>query len=374
MKKFIDKESGRVVTLLNVDEAKKILEMYINYCLGKREVKIGRLNLVNYLGDFVKYATNKDMAKFYDVLMKEKEAFGFSKSDLKSYESLVAFFEIYSGIEKGEFDIINVSNYIMEAINKKKLIDQKINDSSDLNFEEKLNHIFFNKDFDLSVLAQDACKKWEELLNKKIGESPDGIDVSLKDEIAYQDLLAFCDGEDFQTEVKTPENVTQHEEKKVEPIVVEHNAIKEEKKDNNVKVQPVAASKKEEIEVSVPLEETKVELKKEEVKEVAKEEIKEEKKPEENFGPIIVNAINDKEEKDKQDKKHDNEQDEIIIGSSSIREATQDVSLREAAGFFNDAIDDISKNNQNTNSGTSNNNSGSSDDSDFFGGYGTLRD
>lgn len=379
VKKFIEKENGRIVTLLNVDEAKKILEMYINYCLGKREVKIGRLNLVNYLGDFVKYASNKDRAKFYEVLTKEKESFVFSKSDLKAYESLLAFFEIYNGIEKGEFDIINVSNYIMDAINKKKLIDQKVSNNEDLDFEEKLNQIFFNKDFDLSILAQDTCKKWEELLNKKISESPDGIDISLKDEIAYQDLLAFGDGEEFQNEVKTKKNISAQEGKKVE------NVVEEEK--NEIKTTPVTEVKKEEIKVSVPVEETKtpiketkVETKKEEVKEVAKGEIKEEKnenesKTEESFGPIILNAINDKEEKDKQDKKRDNEQDEIIIGSSSIREATQDVSLRDAAGFFNDAIDDISKNNQNSNFDTSSNNSNNSDNSGFFSDdYGTLRD
>ena len=55
-----------------------------------------------------------------------------------------------------------------------------------------------------------------------------------------------------------------------------------------------------------------------------------------------------------------NDKDEII-GASSIREATEDVSLRDAANTFNEAIDDIKKNNNQSNS-----NNGTS--------FGTLRD
>ena len=96
-----------------------------------------------------------------------------------------------------------------------------------------------------------------------------------------------------------------------------------------------------------------------------------ESKKEENFGPIILNTVdeNKKEEKQQKEEKQDvPEQDEIIIGSSGIREATQDVSLRDAAGFFNRAIDDVSKKDSNNNSNNTSN------DSDFFGGYGSLRD
>lgn len=359
MKKFIEKETGRIVTLLSVDEAKKVLEMYINYCLGKREVKSGRLNLVNYLGDFIKYSSNKDIVRFYDTLVKDKETFGFSKNDLKAYESLVTFFELYNGIEKGEFNIMNVSDYIMSSMSKKETIDKKIQEGQELNFEEKLNHIFFNKDFDLSILAVDACKKWEEVLKRKIGENPDGIDVSLKDEIAYQDLLAFSNGEKLQPLTTTVE-------------IKKENFAEEIKKDQVSKTQ------------SPSLEDVKIEDggKEKEIPQVSntsevmnKKEVdtskNDESKKEENFGPIILNTVdeNKKEEKQQKEEKQDvPEQDEIIIGSSGIREATQDVSLRDAAGFFNRAIDDVSKKDSNNNSNNTSN------DSDFFGGYGSLRD
>ena len=321
MKKFIDKESGKIVTVLNVDEAKKILEMYIEYCQGKREVKKGRLNLVNYLGDFIKYSNEKDMSKFYDILLKMKDNLELAKQEQKAYDSLLSFFEIYNKIDKGEFEVSSVTTFITNAISKKQAIDEKILNGQELNFEEKLNNIFFNENFDLSILAKNACNKWDELLKEKITASNGEIEVSLKEEIAYQDLLAFSNKDNMPVS-----NKAYVEE---ETIATETN---------------------------------------EDVKDAAQE--KEEPKKEEEFvGPIIVNSIGSdskKEEKDevKEDKKDENKvvnyKDEII-GASSIREATEDISLRDAANTFNEAIDDIKKNNNQSNS-----NNGTS--------FGTLRD
>lgn len=352
VKKFID--NGRIVTLLTADEAKKILEMYINYCLGKREVKSGRLNLVNYLADFIKYAESKDIVKFYDVLLKEKETFEFSKSDLKAYESLLTFFEIYNGIEKGELDLNNISNYIISAEEKKQVIDKKEKNNEELNFEEKLNNIFFSKDFDLLFLAKKACDKWEEKLHKMLEENPSGIDISLKDEIAYQDLLALCENGNIEID----KNI-EHVETKEKEVEID-NEVKEEKQENSL-------HNEENIEVSIPSNE----------KEEHKEENKKEDVHEETFGPIIVNSI-DNNETDKEDNKEDttnndntdnkniqNDSNDEIIGSNTIREVTQDISLRDAAIFFNGAIDEVSKNNTN--------NDGNESDS-VNNNYGTLRD
>ena len=331
MKKIIDKESGRIISILNVDEAKKILEMYINYCLGKRDATQGRLNLVNYLGDFVKYGDKRDVTKFYDVLVKGKDSFEFSKNDMKAYESLMTFFEMYNNIEKGDFDVAALSSYINSANSKKQEIEAKLLNNEDLSFEEKLNNIFFNKDFDITILAKNACEKWEEQLKRRIEENNGELDVSLKEEIAYQDLIDLCSSNTSKANTikndnkKDVENITTNVEDKQEEPINSNDMDKEPKNEPEVE-------EKDQSEVG-PIINNIAEKEKEETK----EEPKKEEKP------------NDKPSSD----------DDLIIGSSSIREATQDVSLRDAANMFNDAIDNRLKNNNSSQSDTS---------------YGTLRD
>lgn len=347
MKKIIDEKSGRIVSILNVDEAKKILEMYINYCLGKRDATQGRLNLVGYLGDFIKYADKKDIVKFYDVLAKGKDSFEFSKNDAKAYESLMAFFEMYNNIDKGEFDVTAISNYINSATAKRQEIETKVLNNEELNFEEKLNNIFFNKDFDVTILAKNACEKWEEQLKERIKQNNGELDVSLKEEIAYQDLLDLCNGV---TKVSTDVDSKEKEETKQEEVEPKEEKVEE---------------KSNQAPFGIDIKTEKEDESKEEKKEEPEQEVQ---------GPVIVNkseepkdkevveesAKDDNKEETKKDEKNDIKppfEDDLIIGSSSIREATQDVSLRDAAGMFNSAIDDAQKN------------SNSSDTS-----YGTLRD
>ena len=335
MKKFIDKETGKIVNLLNTEEAKKVLEMYINYCLGKREVKVGRLNLVNYLGDFIKYSNEKDIVKFYEILVKQKDSYEFSKNDMKAYEELVSFFEMYTNIEKGEFDITGIADYIININNKKENIESKMEAGKQLNFGEKLNSIFFNKDFDLSILASLTCKKWEEKMKQQLNDSEDGIDINLKEEIAYQDLLALSNGGNEEVRISADEIVEESEE---------HVQEDEVDKDIIVGDDPVEPVKETEPETEInsePISKTE-EVNEEEKNEEPKQE--EEKEQEEVMGPIILNQLdkNETEEK-KEEPKEEHHEDDEIIGSSSIREATQDVSLRDAAGFFNSAIDDLSK-------------------------------
>lgn len=343
MKKIIDEKSGRIISILNVDEAKKILEMYINYCLGKRDVTQGRLNLVDYLGDFIKYADKKEISKFYDVLVKSKDSFEFSKNDLKAYESLMAFFQMYNNIDKGEFDVAAISAYINSATAKKQEINDKLANNDELNFEEKLNNIFFNKDFDVTMLAKSACEKWEEQLKEKIKQNNGELDVSLKEEIAYQDLLDLCNG--IVITQKAEENIENSEPEKEEvqgPIInfESSESSKDETKEETVEEEQKDDKKEDNVQDSVndiQASETPKEEAKEDTPKAEKKEDKSVSKP--SF------------------------EDDLIIGSSSIREATQDVSLRDAAGMFNDAIDSTFNNKE------KNNSNNSSDTS-----YGTLRD
>lgn len=349
MKKFIDKESGKIVTVLNNDEAKKILEMYIEYCQGKREVKKGRLNLVKYLGDFIKYSNGKDMAKFYDTLLKLKENLELSKTEQKAYDALLSFFEIYNKIEKGDFEVSSVTSFITNTMSKKQTIDEKILGNQELNFEEKIVNIFFNEDFDLSILAKNACDKWDEILKEKINSSNGEIEVSLKEEIAYQDLLALSNKEN---------------------VIV---SLKENKENNFIENEEKVEEKTEEINVNVEGEdEIAVEAEGEnEINSGKKEEVEEENKTEkeqENFvGPIIVNSFND----EKEDKKESSDSEEII-GANTISEKTSDVSLRDAANLFNQAIDEVKENNNQD--GNSNNDSNNDDTQSSSSSYGTLRD
>ena len=347
MKKFIDKEKNRIITVLNVDEAKKILEMYINYCLGKRDATKGRLNLVKYLGDFIQYSEKKDITRFYDILVKDKETFEFSKSDLKAYESLLAFFELYNNIENGEFELNAVTNYINSAVTKKQTIDSKVENKEELTFEEKLNNIFFNKDFHLSILAKNACEKWEEMLKQRIEQSENGIDVTLKEEIAYQDLLALCDSDNLITTSISNQDKAFDQDKNSQQDSKQETVISNSENQGEAKKQEIISNDPE------PDIQIDVDEKKEDNNQTN------EKKDEEVIGPIIVNNVEENNEHDGQEGKK--EDDEEIIGASTIREATQDVSLRDAAGLFNDAIDNLSKKNNN-----------SSENSDSS--YKTLRD
>lgn len=355
MKKFIDKESGKIVTLLNNDEAKKILEMYIEYCQGKREVKKGRLNLVNYLGNFIKYSNEKDMSKFYDTLLKLKENLELSKAEQKAYDSLLSFFEMYNKIDKGEFEVSSVTSFITNTISKKQTIDEKILGNQELNFEEKIVNIFFNEDFDLSILAKNACDKWDKILKEKINSSNGEIEISLKEEIAYQDLLAFSNKENVIVSLKENEENNFVESEEINEI--EDKAEEEEKTEEiNVNVEG-----EDEIDVEAEVEaETEID-KKEEVKE-------ETEKEQENFvGPIIVNSFNN----EKEDKKESADSEEII-GADTIREKTSDVSLRDATDLFNQAIDEVKENNNQDEN--SNNDSSNSDTQGSSSSYGTLRD
>lgn len=323
MKKFIDEKSGKIITVLNNDEAKKILEMYIEYCQGKREVKKGRLNLVNYLGDFVKYSNEKDMSKFYDILLKLKGNFEFSRNEQKAYDSLLSFFEIYNKIDKGEFEVSKVTSFITDTISKKKNIDEKILGNQELNFEEKINNIFFNENFDLPILAKNACNKWDELLKQKINDSNGEIEVSLKEEIAYQDLLALSNKEDILVSNKIIEDTEKDDENK--------EIINEQIPQDNIE------------DLSIDVDENN-------------SQESEEKKE-------------DKEDKDEKiEEKNVTNEEEEIIGASTIRDMTEDVSLRDAVGTFNEAIDSVKENN-NQNADSNNSNTLNSSTS-----YGTLRD
>ena len=387
MKKFIDKETNEIVTLLTVDEARKIFKMYINYSQGKQEVKLGRINLVDYLGDFVKYASEADLAKFYDTLVKEKDGFELGKQEQKGYDMLLNFFEIYSAIQKGDITLSKVTSYIASNIDKQESISKKQSNNEELNFEENISRIFFGTNFDLKTLAKKACEIWNENLRKKIEQNTDGIEISLQEEIAYQELYEISSGK-----VPTKKNISnQVKEENKEKIVtsneeeIKDEKIKEELKEKNDEAitGPIVMGQINEDEI------------KGNDKNVIEEKVREDKQSENNtnqendvIGPIFVNAIDNekqKENKSDKDKKSSNE-DEIIggsklnqqdsteeekqsifnskkndetINSNNIRQATSDVSLRDAAGFFNNTVDRVNNNNGNNNNNDDNTNNSS---------------
>ena len=387
MKKFIDKETNEIVTLLTVDEARKIFKMYINYSQGKQEVKLGRINLVDYLGDFVKYANEADLAKFYDTLVKEKDGFELGKQEQKGYDMLLNFFEIYSAIQKGDITLSKVTSYIASNIDKQESISKKQSNNEELNFEENISRIFFGTNFDLKTLAKKACEIWNENLRKKIEQNTDGIEISLQEEIAYQELYEISSGK-----VPTKKNISnQVKEENKEKIVtsneeeIKDEKIKEELKEKNDEAitGPIVMGQINEDEI------------KGNDKNVIEEKVREDKQSENNtnqendvIGPIFVNAIDNekqKENKSDKDKKSSNE-DEIIggsklnqqdsteeekqsifnskkndetINSNNIRQATSDVSLRDAAGFFNNTVDRVNNNNGNNNNNDDNTNNSS---------------
>ena len=364
MKKIIDKQSGRIISILNVDEAKKVLKMYINYCLDKQEVKKSRLNLVGYLGDFINYSEKKDIAKFYDILVKEKDGFEFSKTDAKAYDSLISFFELYSNIENGTFELNNVSSYITSAVEKRANIESKLKNGEELNFEEKLNNIFFNKGFDLNLLAKRACQKYEESLKEKIEQNSEGVDVSLQEELAYQDLVDLCSLSEEDINKNT--EVIQEPEEKVE----------EEEKEETVEIkeQPVEDEAKEETEQEVETEETTDAQDNQENEQelVIEDDEKEDNSDTQNVEQEVgaeetASQEANSEEQDNNDNQdvnnNDSSENETVIQPDEVQQATGDISLRDAADFFNGALDgfaDTKKEDSND------------DSSDSFGG--TLRD
>ncbi len=341
MKKFIDKESGRIVSLLTVEEAKKVLKMYINYCLGKQEVKKSRLNLVEYLGDFVNYSEQKDISRFYDILNKEKEGFQFSKPDAKAYESLMSFFEMYNKIENNNFELSAISSYITSAVSKKASIDRKIENGEELNFEEKLNNIFFNKGFDLSILAKNACAKWEEGLRNKIQQADGQIDVSLQEEIAYQELLELCTLDDkdiVEITIPTEETIQEH----LQMSEVNSHEINEDNNEN-VNVDENTSDDKNVSDNSAINEDNASKMDEQNNPQEAFTNANEEEKQEVIEGPIIINSdenTNSEQEDKASNVIEDNSiEDDSIIKPSDVKQATEDVSLRDAADFFSGALD-----------------------------------
>ena len=355
MKKIFDKQSGRIISILNVDEAKKVLKMYINYCLDKQEVKKSRLNLVEYLGDFINYSEKKDIAKFYDILVKEKDGFEFSKADAKAYDSLISFFELYSNIENGTFELNNVSSYITAAVEKRASIESKLENGEELNFEEKLNNIFFNKGFDLNLLAKHACQKYEEDLKEKIEQNADGVDVSLQEELAYQDLLDLCSMSEEDIKINA-EIAEQADEEVGEEAAEETEDAKEQTVENDIKeeteeINDVQDSKDDEQELVIE-DDGSTQSEGQEIE--AQQDVNEENNSEE--------VQNDT---DSQDSNSDSNEDDTVIQPDEVQQATGDISLRDAADFFNGALDGFADTKKDDNEDNN-------DDSDSFGG--TLRD
>ena len=68
MKKFFDKEMGRLVNLLSPQEAVQITKIYVNHCIGRRTMSEARMKMVSYLYDFITFSNTIEVDNFVEQL------------------------------------------------------------------------------------------------------------------------------------------------------------------------------------------------------------------------------------------------------------------------------------------------------------------
>lgn len=240
MRRYIDEKTGKIVNILDKDEANKIVKILIDYFFVEGSVPAGRLNLVSYLKDYIRLANIEDLKEIADYITEYKKGLKISKEDDEEFETLHQFFRVYKDLEETKISLEDISNYISEMTDKKDELESK--EQKDMSKKDKILSFVLDKDMDFKVLAKLACDAWENNLKEQMNSGKKEVHVSLEEEIAYQDLLEFAAGTDIEIAKKTVNKKEdkiskmainiQMPDKKEEPVVtkVEIKA-KEEKKE-----------------------------------------------------------------------------------------------------------------------------------------------
>ena len=270
MKKFFDKEMGRLVNLLSPQEAVQITKIYVNHCIGRRTMSEARMKMVSYLYDFITFSNTIEVDNFVEQLKRFKVTQNLDGDEKASYNKLIEFFKLYSICSKSnDVNIIQASEYIISMDNMKKEIRSKKRANENLDYAHQLFDGLFNVGFNFKELSPRICKLYEQKVQSAVS-SEDEIDVSLEQEFAYYNLKDLYDTKDDVEEVKNEEDnkIENGEDKSIEKV--------QENKEDEGKEADIAV---EEPKKEVELDTFKIndEAKKQEENKVSESNIKEEK-------------------------------------------------------------------------------------------------
>ena len=270
MKKFFDKEMGRLVNLLSPQEAVQITKIYVNHCIGRRTMSEARMKMVSYLYDFITFSNTIEVDNFVEQLKRFKVTQNLDGDEKASYNKLIEFFKLYSICSKSnDVNIIQASEYIISMDNMKKEIRSKKRANENLDYAHQLFDGLFNVGFNFKELSPRICKLYEQKVQSAVS-SEDEIDVSLEQEFAYYNLKDLYDTKDDVEEVKNEEDnkIENGEDKSIEKV-------QENKEDEGKKADIAVEDPKKEVELDT----FKIndEAKKQEENKVIESNIKEEK-------------------------------------------------------------------------------------------------
>ncbi len=395
MKRYIDEKTGKIVNILNNDEANKIIKILVDYFFTDSNMPTGRLNLVGLLRDFMKLSKIEDILKLIDYMDEYKKNLKLSKEEEENFNTLYRFLSVYKEFYDSKMNIEDATNYISDMSIKKDEIAKE--EEKDLSKKDKILKVFFDNGFGLNRLAKISCDTWEKKIHNQLNNDKKEAIISIDQEIAYQDLLEFAGKEDLQfsanelnDDIKKKDNKEELNksekldinikipEKKPEikvdvEIKKDENTEKKEEKIptiqiNNIKLEDdETLSKAKNIEISNGLGDTKkdenAEKKQEKIPAIQINNIKgleddvppkpkkeslldNEQKSRRDQGfmsNIQIFVPGEDEEDGKEDKK---------VNPLEIKNATENVGLKDSVEFFNNVLDEkMSKNSSNDSDG-----------------------
>ncbi len=346
MKRYIDEKTGKIVTVINNAEAIQILDMYFEHNFGSNKMNEQRMKFLSYLSAYMKVASEDEINKIVVHLEEKKSQVDASNQDaVKKYNSLVKLFKLYEDLNSPLIDIVRAYQVISALETTRIKIDSAKKSNENLSAKEVMLSELMNHGFEFKSYGEQICKKWEETIEDRLKKGE--VEISLEEEMAYQDLLAYDIKPatkpskvvpKLETEIKTEVKPEIKPEIKKEEIIetpkVEVEAKKVEEKVETPKIEvniekKVVPQKEQVVEVTPKVE---VESKKPEVVvETPKVEVKVEEKPEENT-VVVTPKIEVKKE----------------VQPTQVSSKTQDVDLNESLDFVNGIIDSKKLSNNNT--------------------------
>lgn len=243
MKRYIDEKTGKIVNILNVDEANKVLKILVDYFFTDSNMPNGRLNLVGLLRDFMKLAKIEDILKLIDYMDEYKKTLKLSKDEEENFNSLYRFLSVYKDFYDSKMNIEDATNYISDMAIKKDDIAKKA--EKDLSKQDQILKVFFDNGFALNRLAKISCDTWENKIHNQLSNDKKEAIISIEQEIAYQDLLEFAGKDDLEFSANDIKETHNDSKKKDSEKIEEVN--KTEKLDINIKI----PEKKSEVKVDV---------------------------------------------------------------------------------------------------------------------------
>ncbi len=277
MKRYIDEGTGKIVNILNNDEANKVVKIFIDFFFTETTMPEGRLNLVVLLRDFIKLTEMENIYKFIEYIEEYKKSLKLSKDDEKDFDVLYRFFKAYKDFSEPTINIEDAKNYISDMTNKEEELSKKPKDSLDKT--EKILNVLFENGFVLCRLAKISCDTWENKIQNQIKNDKKEAIISIEQEIAYQDLLEFASKEKVGTskkisskDVNTNSTNSTNENKEKEKVNESEISAS---KNSKVSIDVQVPEKKEPIKIEVETKKAEINDKKEEkIENVPNKEVK----------------------------------------------------------------------------------------------------